>query len=275
MAAKVSLGGLMSASPVIIITGASSGIGEAAVKAFAQAGYRIVAAARRMERLQALAEEFSIEQNQILPVQTDVGEIGDIDNMVSAALGSFGQIDILFNNAGIGRFGWLESLPIEDIEAQIRVNLLGLIYTSRAVLPHMIERREGIIINMASIASFVATPTYTLYAASKHAVRGFTEALRREVSIYGIRVCGIYPGPVVTEFTDHAGAVRKTGLTTPSALRLNSEEVAAAVLGLARRPRRMLIVPWHMYAAIWMNTLFPGLLDWLVERRFVGKERSL
>jgi short-subunit dehydrogenase len=275
MAAKVRLGGLMSASPVIIITGASSGIGEAAVKAFAQAGYRIVAAARRMERLQALAEEFSIEQNQILPVQTDVGEIGDIDNMVSAALDSFGQIDILFNNAGIGRFGWLESIPIEDIEAQIRVNLLGLIYTSRAVLPHMIERREGIIINMASIASFVATPTYTLYAASKHAVRGFTEALRREVSIYGIRVCGIYPGPVVTEFADHAGAVRKTGLTTPSALRLNSEEVAAAVLGLARRPRRMLIVPWHMYAAIWMNTLFPGLLDWLVERRFVGKERSL
>jgi short-subunit dehydrogenase len=264
----------MSASPVIIITGASSGIGEAAVKAFAQAGYRIVAAARRLDRLQALAEECSREQNQILPVQTDVCEIDDIENMVSAALDGFGQIDVLFNNAGIGRFGWLESLPVEDIEAQIRVNLLGLIYTSRTVLPHMIERREGIIINMASIASFVATPTYTLYSASKHAVRGFTEALRREVSIYGIRVCGIYPGAVVTEFAHHARAVRKTGLTTPPALRLNSEEVAAAVLGLARRPRRTLIMPWQMHAAIWANTLFPGLLDWLIERRFVDKERG-
>jgi short-subunit dehydrogenase len=264
----------MSASPVIIITGASSGIGEAAVKAFAQAGYRIVAAARRLDRLQALAEECSREQNQILPVQTDVCEIDDIENMVSAALDGFGQIDVLFNNAGIGRFGWLESLPVEDIEAQLRVNLLGLIYTSRTVLPHMIERREGIIINMASIASFVATPTYTLYSASKHAVRGFTEALRREVSIYGIRVCGIYPGAVVTEFAHHARAVRKTGLTTPPALRLNSEEVAAAVLGLARRPRRTLIMPWQMHAAIWANTLFPGLLDWLIERRFVDKERG-
>lgn len=264
----------MSESPVIIITGASSGIGEAAVRAFAQAGYRVVAAARRIERLQSLADEVNQESEQVLPVRTDVCEIGQIQKLVNSTLEGFGQIDVLFNNAGLGRFGWLENLPVEDIENQIRVNLMGVIYTSRAVLPHMIERRKGIIINMASVSSFVATPTYTLYAASKFAVRGFTDALRREVSIHGIRVCGIYPGPVVSEFAQHARSVRKSGLTTPAALRLSCDQVAQAVLDLTRRPRRTLIIPWHMYALIWANTLFPGLFDWMIERQFVRKERD-
>lgn len=265
----------MATQPVIIITGASSGIGEASVRMFAKAGYRILAAARRMDRLQALAQEINQGSEQVLPVQADVCEIEDIEKLVSTGLDRFGQIDVLLNNAGIGRFGWLETLSVEDIESQIRTNLMGVIYLSRAVLPHMIARRTGIIINMASIASFVATPTYTLYSASKHAVRGFTEALRREVSIYGIRVCGIYPGSVVTEFTTHARVARKTGLTTPRALRLSSEDVASAILGLAQHPRRTRIMPWPLVLSIWANSLLPGLVDWVIEQRFVSKERDL
>jgi short-subunit dehydrogenase len=262
----------MTTQPVIIITGASSGIGEAAVRTFAKAGYRVVAAARRLDRLQSLAQQ--METKRVFPVQADVCKNGDIDQLVRASLDHFGQIDVLVNNAGIGRFGWLETLPDEDIEHLFRTNLMSVIYLSRAVLPHMIERRSGVIINMASIASFIGTPTYSLYAASKFAIRGFTEALRREVNIYGIKVCGIYPGTVFTDFALHAGLVRKSRISTPKALRLSSEEVADALLSLSKCPRRTWILPWQMYFAIWANSLLPGLVDWAIERRFIRHERS-
>jgi hypothetical protein len=144
---------------------------------------------------------------------------------------------------------------------------------TQAVLPHMIHRRSGHIINMASTAGLIAPPTYTVYAASKFAVRGFSEALRREVGVYGIQVSGIYPGGVATEFSQHTRTRRKTGITTPSALLLSSEAVARAVLKLARHPRRALVIPWPMRFAVWLNALFPGLVDWAIEQRFVKPER--
>jgi short-subunit dehydrogenase len=102
----------------------------------------------------------------------------------------------------------------------------------------MISRHSGHIVNMASLAGFVATPTYSIYAASKFAVRGFSEALRREVGVWNIRVSTIYPGGVKTEFSQHAGAKRRTGATTPDSLRLSPEQVAEAVLSVLHHPRR-------------------------------------
>ncbi|MCJ7657703.1 MAG: SDR family oxidoreductase, partial [Anaerolineales bacterium] len=199
----------MSSSPAIIITGASSGIGAATARIFADRGYRVTLAARRLERLEALAQEIKSAGGEALSVATDVTQLNDIRNLVQTTLNEFGQIDVLFNNAGFGRLDWLENLdPVKDIEAQFRVNLLGVILTAQAVVPHMIERCAGHIINMGSIAGLVATPTYTVYSASKFAVRGFTEALRREVGIYGVKVSGIYPGGVATEFSQHTGARR-------------------------------------------------------------------
>lgn len=264
-----------SSPPVIIITGASSGFGEAAARLFAHQGYRVVIAARRYERLLRLADEIQQAGGDALPVAADVTRLEDIQELVQVTLEQFRGIDILFNNAGFGRMGWLENLdPVEDIQAQINVNLLGLIQVTRAVLPHMIERRRGHIINMASMAGLVGTPTYTLYAASKYGVRGFSEALRREVGVHGIKVSVIYPGGAATEFSQAAGIRRKTGVTTPAALRLSAEDVAEAVLGLARRPRRSLIIPWPMRLVVWLNSWFPGLLDWAVEVYFVRRERG-
>jgi short-subunit dehydrogenase len=139
----------------------------------------------------------------------------------------------------------------------------------------MIERRSGHILNMSSIGGFVATPTYTAYSASKFGVRGFTEALRREVGVYGINVTGIYPGSVKTEFKEHAGIERKTGQTTPEALRLEPEEVAQVMLKVIARPRRTVILPWQMRFSIWMNSLFPGIVDWIIEKRFTSLERDI
>lgn len=263
-------------SPVLLITGASSGIGAATARLFAAQGFRLVLAARRFERLQELASQVEGSGGQALAVATDVTSLDDINNLVDSSLDRFGQIDVLFNNAGIGRMGWLETLdPLLDIDLQLKVNLWGVVQTARAVLPHMIARRSGHIINMSSLAGWFGTPTYSIYAASKFGVRGFTNALRREMSVYGIQVSGIYPGGVETEFSQHAGIRRKTGLTTPSFLRLSAEQVAEAVYGLVRKPRRSLIIPWPMRWAVWFNRLFPGITDWVIERRFVAPERQL
>ncbi|HEX7973463.1 MAG TPA: SDR family NAD(P)-dependent oxidoreductase, partial [Anaerolineales bacterium] len=242
---------------------------------FAQENYRVILAARRAERLQNLADEIRAAGGQALPVPMDVGRLEDVRGLVSATQDRYGQIDVLFNNAGFGRLDFLEELdPVADIEAQLRVNVLGVVQTAQAVLPHMIARRSGHIINMSSVAGFIGTPTYSIYAASKFAVRGFSEALRREVGVYGIHVSGIYPGGTSTEFAGLARIRRKTGQTTPAFLRLEAGDVARAVMGLVRHPRRTLILPRPMLLGVWANALFPGLVDWLIERRFTRPERA-
>jgi short-subunit dehydrogenase len=266
----------MSDGPVIIITGASSGIGEATARLFAREGYRVALGARRVERLVALAHEIESTGGQALPIGTDCNRLLDIENLVGSTVQKFGQIDVLLNNAGFGRVDWLENLdPVKDVEDQIGVNLIGAIQMAQAVLPHMIARRSGTIVNMASMAAYIATPTYSVYAASKFALRGFTEALRREVGVYGIRVTAIYPGGVSTEFSEHTGAKRKTGISTPTRLRLSAEEVAQSVLKTVRNPRRGVMLPWPLRFAAWGNLLFPGLIDRIIERRFTRIEREI
>ena len=262
--------------PVALVTGASSGIGEAVARLFGSQGYRVVLAARREDRLQALAQEIETSGGHSLTVQTDLSSLDQIQRLVESSLNAFGQIDVLVNNAGLGRIKFLEELdPVADIASQLQVNLISLIQVTRAVLPHMISRRTGHIVNMASLAGWVGSPTYTIYAASKFGVRGFSEALRREVGVLGIRVTCIYPGGVKTEFAQHAGIQRKTGFSTPSRLRLSPEQVAQAVLGVIHRPRATLILPRLMSVSVWMNFLFPGLVDWIVEQRFTRPERGL
>ncbi len=266
----------MTTKPVILITGASSGIGRACAQLFGtQKGYRVVLAARRLARLEEIANEIRTSGGEALPIATDISQIDQIQRLVEHTLKEYGQIDVLLNNAGFGRTKWLEQLdPTREIELQLQVNLSGVIQTSRAVLPQMIERKSGQIINMASVAGLTGTPTYTIYAATKFGVRGFTEALRREVSIWDIHVTGIYPGSVSTEFQQHMGADRKTGITTPQFLRLTPQDVAQAVYRTVQRPRRMVIIPWFMCFSYWLNLLFPGLMDFVITHTFTKRERN-
>ena len=262
---------------VVIVTGASSGIGEAAARAFGREGAQVVLAARRVERLEAVASDIQALGAAALVVPADLGRLADIQNLVAQTLTRFGRIDVLFNNAGFGRLDWLENLdPVKDIEAQYAVNVLGVVQTTRQVLPVMIRQKGGHIINMASMAGWVGTPTYTIYASCKFAVRGFSEALRREVAPWGIKVSVIYPGGVATEFGLHAGIKRKTKATTPKFMLLTAEDVARAVVGLARseRPRANLVVPWMWQFSVWINQLLPGLVDWTTVNRFTVPERE-
>jgi len=261
---------------VVIVTGASSGIGEATARLFGANGYRVVLAARRLDRLEALKAEIEKQGGTALAVETDVSSATALQALVERTLEAYGQIDILFNNAGFGRTKWLEEMDAEkDIAAQIQVNLTSVIQATRAVLPHMIARKSGHIINMCSLAGFVATPTYTVYAATKFGVRGFSDALRREVGVWGVKVSVIYPGGVATEFGQHMQAKRKTGIKTPKALLLSAEDVARAVLSAARKPVRARILPGISRLGVLFAAAFPGLNDWIIERTFTKPERGL
>ncbi|MBN2387440.1 MAG: SDR family NAD(P)-dependent oxidoreductase [Anaerolineales bacterium] len=258
---------------VVLITGASSGFGADAALLFAQQGCAVVVAARRMERLQALAGEIQAAGGEALAVPVDVNNRTEIEIMVQTVLEVYGRIDILFNNAGFGRLAWLEELdPERDIETQLGVNLCGLIQVTRAVLPHMYRQRAGHIINMSSVAGLIAAPLYTIYAASKYGVRGFTDALRREAAPYGVQVSGIYPGPAKTEFGHHTGDnVVKRSLKLPGFLQMTSAQVARRTVRLARFPRRKVVIPWYYRIVIGFEALFPGLVDWFLKVAFVDR----
>lgn len=258
----------MDNAPVVVVTGASSGIGAATARLFGQQGWRVVLAARRRERLEALAREIEGKGSRALVVPTDVTQWEQVQHLAETTWTTFGRVDVLVNNAGLGRLNWLEAMdPQRDIERQIRVNLIGAIWVVRAFLPGLLRQGFGHIINVASVASYMALPTYTVYAATKFGLRGFTEALRREVEPLGLRVSAVYPGSVATEFGHHAtGPLQRHGHTTPPRLVLKAEDVARAIWQLARKPQRGKIVPRWFVPLLGLHAWFPGLLDRFMAR---------
>jgi NADP-dependent 3-hydroxy acid dehydrogenase YdfG len=266
------------AGQVGLITGASSGIGESSAVALARRGCSLALAARRFDLLEALASRLSAENTgaKFVPLRLDVTDPASIDRCVAEAVARLGKVDLLVNNAGTIRLDWLERQDaLEDVERQIRTNLLGAMWMSRAVLPAMIARRSGHIINIASMASFVGSPTYTGYAASKFGLRGFSEALRREVAGAGVRVSVVYPGVVRTGFGAAEARRRRRRARMPRFLVLSVDAVGEAVARVAERPRRSMVTPLAMLPILWLNALAPGLIDYFVLRLFAGRERDL
>jgi len=248
---------------VVVVTGASSGFGAEAARLFAREGCKVVICARRVDRLEELAAEIRAAGGESLPVAMDVTQPEQIDRMVQSTLNAYGRIDILYNNAGFGRLDWLEALdPVKDIQAQITVDLLGVVWTARAVLPQMYKQRSGHIINMCSMSGYAAPPLYTIYSAAKYGVRGFSEALRRESTPFGVKVSVIYPGGAKTEFQKHMGENEaKKRFKTPDWLLLSVTDVARGVVGLAKWPRRNLVLPRLMLFPKFLNSHFGGLSD--------------
>lgn len=251
---------------VVLITGASSGFGRDAALLFAAEGCKVVLVARRTEQLQQLAQRIRREGGTALAVTVDVTRPDEVNAMLQAVLDEYGRIDILFNNAGVGRVDWFENHSADnDIERLVQVNLTAMMLVTRTVLPHMLQRRAGHIINMVSVAGLIASPLISAYSASKYGARAFTDALRREVSALGIKVSGVYPGPASTEFGQHIGSSQTYGMLQKRIkLHMTSEYVARRVLDVAKRPRRSLVIPWWFRLVTGFDALFPVLVDWIL-----------
>jgi len=260
----------------VVVTGASSGIGEATARMFGRQGARVVLAARRVDRLEAVARDIEAAGGEALVVAADLSRLEDIQALIDRTLERFGRIDVLVNNAGFGRLNFLDRLdPQKDIAPQYMINVLGYVYAARLALPAMMRQKSGHVINIASMAGKVATPTYTIYASCKFAIDGFSQALRREAAPWGICVSVLYPTRVETEFGSHAGIQRKTKWTTPRFMVLTGDDVARAVVRLAADGRsREMLIPGINFFAKHVNQLFPWLVDWTTIRNFTIPERE-
>ena len=185
---------------VVVISGASSGLGEAAARRLAQNGAKLMLGARRLDRLQALAKELSLGSNVV--VQTDVGQYEQVKRLVDQAVRMHGRIDVIINNAGLMPQSLLERLKIDEWDRMIDVNIKGVLYGIAAALPYMKTQKSGHIINVSSVAGHKVRAGGTVYSATKSAVRVISEGLRQEVKPYNIRTTIISPGAVASELTD-------------------------------------------------------------------------
>src|SRR5215469_4076693 len=184
---------------VVVITGASSGLGEATARFLSAQGASLVLGARRLDRLGALADELSRRGGKALAVPMDVTQCDQVKRLVDAAVQTCGRIDVMINNAGLMPQAPLERLKIDEWNRMIDVNIKGVLYGIAAALPHMKQQKAGHFINVSSVAGHRVGPGFAVYAATKHAVRALSEGLRQEVKPYNIRTTVISPGAVATE----------------------------------------------------------------------------
>jgi NADP-dependent 3-hydroxy acid dehydrogenase YdfG len=184
---------------VVVITGASSGLGEATARLLGKQGARLVIGARRRDRLETLAAELIAAGAEVEVYTLDVSNSAQVQALADAAIKRFGRIDVMINNAGLMPLSRLDRLKIDDWDRMIDVNIKGVLYGIAAVLPVMAARQSGHIINVSSVAGHRVRPDTAVYSATKHAVRVITEGLRQEVKPYNIRTTIISPGAVDTE----------------------------------------------------------------------------
>lgn len=196
---------------VVVVTGASSGIGRATALRLAGRGATVVAAARTEARLREVSEEAAGGRGTVETTRCDVTDAADRAALVEGVLERHGRVDALVNNAGIGWEGLVEEMSAGDVERLVATNLTAVVDLSRLVLPGMLERRSGHVVAVCSAAAWFSTPPLTVYAATKYGVDGFVEGLRREVLTRGVVVSSVNPGPVATEWLARSQGLEPTG----------------------------------------------------------------
>ena len=227
---------------VAIITGASSGIGYATALTLSKAGIRVAVGARRTERLQELEKQIIKNNGEILVQKTDVTRKSDCDSLVNTIVEKWGKVDILINNAGLMPLSYFKNGKVEEWEQMIDVNIKGVLYCTSAVVPYMLEKKSGHIINISSVAGRIVFAGGSVYCATKHAIAALSEGLRKELSpTYNIRVTCIEPGAVETELLESITDESMTGFiqATKDMETLRSDDIANAILYAVQAPEHV------------------------------------
>lgn len=238
--------------PVTLITGASSGIGQTLARQLATEGHCLVLAARRLDALQQLARAIG---PGAIAIQADMQQVTELDALAEQAQRHFGRVDVLINNAGVGETHPAYAASDAHIQLIMGTNFIAPLQLARRIIPGMIERKHGHIINIGSVASHLAVPTSSLYAASKHALKGWNDALRRELRGTGVHVSLVCPGFIRTPMTE--------GIKAPMP---GPEAVAHAVSRLLQHPRREIFVPGIYWWLTKLTQISPALTDFVLSR---------
>jgi NADP-dependent 3-hydroxy acid dehydrogenase YdfG len=235
--------GIDLSAQVVAITGASSGIGEATALACARAGAAVALAARRTERIEALAQRIVADGGRAIAIETDVGEEAQARAFVERTHAELGRLDVLVNNAGTMLLGPIESAPTEEWRRMIHANVFGVLYCTHAALPLMREQSAGHIVNVSSVAGRVARQGSGVYNLTKFGVGAFSESLRQEGVAIGVRVTLIEPGAVSTELAGHNRPEIREQIAKRfgDIERLTAEDIAAAVLYAIGQPKHVSI----------------------------------
>ena len=271
---------------IVIVTGASAGIGEATARKLAREGATVVLAARRADRLEALRQEIESAGGRALAVAGDITDAQDRARLVDETLRTFGQIDALVNNAGYGQRGPIELVPLEAIRQNFETNFFSLIGLTQLVIPVMRKQRSGRIVNVSSVAGRVARPLSSVYDSTKHALEAVSDGLRGELEPFGIKVVIIEPGFIITEFLDVANGtsrevIEKDSPYAASIARIGSsvqrlrkmagrpEDIAEVIFRAltADKPRARYAAPGHARLALALKRFLPArLFDYVLNR---------
>lgn len=256
---------------LVVITGASGGLGEQIALESAKNGARVVLLARNYENLLTIKEKINASYGVQSSIEIlDVSKHEDIPNVFQKIIKENGFIDILVNNAGYGIFEEAHVAKFKDVKGMFDVNVVGLITCTKEVLAFMREKRSGHIINIASQAGKMATPKSSVYAATKHAVLGYSNSLRMELAPYHVFVTTVNPGPIATNFfnvADQSG----TYVKNIERFMLNPEKLAETIVDSMLTKRREINAPGWMNAASKLHTLFPRIVERLGRKAFYQK----
>lgn len=223
------------ATKTVLITGASSGIGEATARLLSEQGHRIVMGARRTDRLQSIADNLNWNGGQVVYQQVDVTKLTDLHKLVELAIQTYGGVDVIVNNAGIMPLSHLNALKIDEWNQMIDVNIKGVLNGIAAVLPVMNEQKSGQIINISSIGGLYVVPTGAVYCATKYAVRAISDGLRQEND--NLRVTCVYPGVVESELANTiSDPTAATAMKSFRKIALKPEAIARAIAHVINQP---------------------------------------
>jgi NADP-dependent 3-hydroxy acid dehydrogenase YdfG len=252
---------------VVAVTGASAGIGRECALAFAREGARVAIAARRTDRLEAVAESVRAMGGEAWVMAADVGDPEQVRRFVQGAVSRFGRLDVLVNNAGYGVRGRVEDTPLESYRRLMEVNYIGTVAGCQAALPVMRRQKSGVIINVSSIVGHRALPTGGAYAATKAAQISLTEALRAELAGSGVFACSVHPIGTTTEFGEVADRESGTkSLGGPVGPQQSALDVARAIVRCAKRPRPEVFPYPASRVLVGLNAVAPGFVDWWASR---------